>query len=374
MGPSKTGFWLSLGRMAALIVAVVQGNLLLQGLPVPGGMAEIDLYALKRAEIEAGIRMDALFPPPLPAIAEAASVAENAPAVILLDPETLPFVWVDPPLAPAPRAPGTPVVTGEIDLPEIKIELPQMWTRRREFDILFTWGDALLSVPEAVLDGAVKGAKAMTPETESTEWRTGDSEGITLRLLDFQPAPRIGGVFSEFLGCWVEREQRFFTRFGESPVDTYGIENGTEEVDAERLFMEQRKVVWDALRKTAFSKYKVKAEERFREEALSFREWRGLDFVLLPPLMAAYVCSRGVDRNVSMGSTEACFTIEPVWRMSRGGEECAAALGMEWKIKDFPVGLIVTAGRYGSGWELDFVGIGTSIGMAQRALDVSRGF
>jgi hypothetical protein len=41
---------------------------------------------------------------------------------------------------------------------------------------------------------------------------------------------------------------------------------------------------------------------------------------------------------------------------------------LEWGLKGWPIGLIVSAGLYDGNLEVDFVGIGTSVGMARKAL------
>ena len=45
---------------------------------------------------------------------------------------------------------------------------------------------------------------------------------------------------------------------------------------------------------------------------------------------------------------------------------------LEGAHKDFPVGLIVSAGMYDGSAEIDFIGIGTSAGMARKALAIQR--
>jgi hypothetical protein len=251
--------------------------------------------------------------------------------------------------------------------PELALE----WTRRAEPNLLLDAGDALLRGPELLLDGLFSIGSALFPRSGHYVLGVDDDEGITSRLLDFHVEERQGRLFSDFVGRLMEREQKYFARFDDSYLATPDLSDGTADVDEGELLDEQRKLLWDVLRKTYFSKYRFKADERIKDEAFYFNEWRGLDFVVLPPLMAGYLWYRGLEKRFSMGDTWLQVSFEPARRWA-DDEELAAGLALDWRPKGFPIGLIVSAGLYEGDPAIDFVGIGTSLGMAKKTVYLQR--
>jgi hypothetical protein len=128
-------------------------------------------------------------------------------------------------------------------------------------------------------------------------------------------------------------------------------------------------VFWDALRRTYVSRYKLQADEKIRDEAWYLDRWSGADFVILPPLLGAYVFYRGFDKRFSVAGTKLLLSIEPVseWYRPRD-RDLPAAIALEWTMKDFPLGVIVSAGMHDRRYGMDFVGIGTSLGAVRQAL------
>jgi len=262
------------------------------------------------------------------------------------------------------RAPLEPLITAEFVAAFYRFGgAPELWGI----------GDAILSGPEAMLDSVLQCATGLFPRSGDYCIPYDSTGSITDRILDYDLGPRQGRIFSQFLGFLVEREQKYFSKFGDSELDTPDVEDGNADVKMNDLLREQGKVVWDALRKTYFSKYKFHGEDRVRDEAFYFNQWRGVDFVVLPPLIAGYVYYRGLDKRFSLGETWLRLTIEPVSRWVSGKENLYAGVSLEWGIKGFPVGLIVSAGRYEGRAGVDFVGIGTSVGMVRKALEIQRG-
>lgn len=415
MGPRRRRFWLPLARLGAFFAAVVVvGNLILHAAFTPAetetepGRA-LDYLGRQKRRIEKRIRsFERLFFGPheesisapaggaraCPAEAHEAEGAEAGaiwmadPVVELVQeseplavaglppilaapeaaPETLPFAW--PLVLPPPvRPPIEPSILDPLLTPEFVAEFYRFGAPAPLGGV----GDALLRGPEALLDGLLGLAGRIFPRSGSYSLPYDEDDGITSRLLDFELGPREGRIFTEFMGHLAEREQRFFLRFAGSGLDTVGVENGTEDVDSSDLMREQGKVLWDALRKTYFSKYKFRGEDRIRDDAFYFNQWRGVDFAVLPPLIAGYVYYRGIEKRFSMGETWLRFSIEPLSRWVSGREDLVAGVSMEWGIKGFPIGLIVSAGMYDGRAELDFVGIGTSVGMVRKVLDLQRG-
>lgn len=228
-------------------------------------------------------------------------------------------------------------------------------------------GDTLLRGPEALLDGTLRCLSGLFPVSDAPP-------GVAERIFDYHRGAREGRLFTDFATHWINRERGFFSRFAtDSGIDTAGFEDGTEDVDARGLMREQGKILWDAVRDTYLSKYKFRGEERIREDSFRVGEWSGADFAVLPPLMAGYVWWRGLEKRVSIGDTWLGVSIEPVSSWTSGSDDVVAGVSLEWGIKGLPVGVIVSAGRYDGKGELDFVGIGTSVGMVRHALGVRLG-
>ncbi len=412
MGPGRNRYWLPLVRLSAFFAAVVvAGNLFLHAVhappeAAPGSRPEDERHSRKRRKFERYLRTIERFLdgggagrssgrtlPPLPApptasllepVAEPLATGEPegveqeqaaaAPGpgdvriLSVADPEPPAFAWPLPPPEPPTREIDLPRVAREIHLqvltPALLAELEEAWAADPAADV----GDVVLKLPELVFDSLFTLGALLFPRAGSHVWGPGDSESITGRIFDIGLEPRQGRIFSNFTANFVEREMRFFARFGDSHLYTFGFEDGTAEIDSGDLADEQRKVFWDALKKTYLSKYQFKAEDRIRDDAFFFNEWRGVDFAALPPLIAGYLYYRGVDKRFSVAGTSVRLSVEAGEKWLDGDDDLLGGAGLEWSLKRFPVGIIVTAGLYDGRAELDFVGIGTSIGMVRKAL------
>lgn len=384
MGPGKRRFWFPVVRLGAFFGAVVVvGNLILQATfaaetPESETGRSIDYIGRRKRQIEKRLRsFERLFIGPgrdAPSDGGGAFhlvepvVEDAALPASLATPEPAPLVW---PSVPEPPS-RLPVELSSIE-PLLTPEFVAEFYRFGASDPVGEMGNALLRGPEALLDGILRLASDLFPRSGNYALPYDNAGGVTERLLDFEIGARGGPIFTEFMGHLAEREQRFFLRFAGSGLDTPGVEEGTEDVDAKDVMREQGKILWDALRKTYFSKYKFRGEDRIRDDAFYFNEWRGADFAVIPPLIAGYLYYRGIEKRVSMGDTWLRFSVEPLSRWATGKDDMAAGVSLEWGIKGFPVALIVSAGRYDGKAELDFIGIGTSVGMARKALALQRG-
>lgn len=235
------------------------------------------------------------------------------------------------------------------------------------------FGDALFRGPETLLDSALRALTGLYPRSDASSDTGRFSSGITERIFELETGPRQGRIVSEFASAWLERERRFFSRYADAGVDTAGWDEGTEDLDARVLLSGQGKVLWDAVRDTYLSKYRFRGEERIREDAFYFSEWRTIDLVVLPPIVAGYVWWRGLEKRASLGETWLRISVEPLSTWIPGHEDTVACVSVEWGIEGFPVGLIVSAGTLDGAADLDFVGIGTSIGIVRHALGVRLG-
>jgi hypothetical protein len=388
MGPGRRRYWLPFVRLGAFFAGVVVGVNLLLHLLAPSsapanreGARKGDFFDRKKRKLERHLRSFELFFDGFRGRESGSAgrteeiawsyaqdvepLAVEVPVAVALaapEPAAPRFLWPDvpPPLPRLEYALLEPMVT-----PEIVAD----WYRLAAPDPVADVGDALLRGPEFLLDGLFGLAAGIAPRPPES----GDEGGILPRLLDFRTDPRRGRLFSEFTEQWLDRERRYFSRFEDSRVSSVGFEAGTEDADLDELMDDQRKILWDALRKTYFSKYRFRAEERLREDAFYFNEWRGMDFAVLPPLMAGYLWFRGLEKRFSVSGTSLRVAIEPLSRWADGRDDLVGGAGVEWApTKNFPVCLIVTTGLYDGRAELDFIGIGTSLGMARKTVALQR--
>src|SRR5213078_1243436 len=99
------------------------------------------------------------------------------------------------------------------------------------------------------------------------QWDDDSQRSITAQILDVQIGPRQERIWSEFMRQFTDREVKYLSNFGDSRADTWGFEDRTEDANHYELMLDQRKILWDALRRTYVSRYKVQADERIREDA-----------------------------------------------------------------------------------------------------------
>ncbi len=275
------------------------------------------------------------------------------------------------PWGPAPRVlreTDRPCRCAEPHEPAVSPKLAEVWMRATAPDPVADAADPLLRGPEAILDGILSLADGLFPRSGTYGWEEEDRKPVALRFFDWMIVPRQGRIFTDLLGSLADRERRFFLGFEDSYLNTPQYELRLEDIDYADLRYEQGKVVLDAIRKAYLMKYRFRPEERIRDDAFGFRGWGGVDFAVLPPVMAGYLCLRGLERKFALGGTELGVHLEPLTRWARRGEDLRAGAGLEWGIRGFPVALIASAGMYGGDVELDFVGVGTSLGIARKAL------
>lgn len=236
-------------------------------------------------------------------------------------------------------------------------------------DPIADFRDALMSGPELLVDTALALLGGLSGRSFLRIWADGEGRSVTDRLGDIRMAPRQQSLFAEFIRQWIRGEQRYFGEFDESRASKTGFWGRTWGADLDELAIDQRRVFWDALRRTYLSRYLLQSEEEVREGLWSPGRWRDKDFVVLPPLIGAYVYFFGVQKKISMGDMAVRISIEPVTAFLHPKER-SMATGLEWTLKGLPVGIIVSAGFHDGRYGLEFVGIGTSLGIVRRAVDL----
>ena len=421
MAPRRKRFWLPLTRLGAFFVAVVVvGNVVLHAFrPAAAEFTStpdesVDFFVKKKKRLEqkfyrtmerflgapavspikdklsgapaaepasdVALEAEPVKPAsePLPdtAIASLTPPAPPARATHLgyVEPEAAPFTWPTP-LPPVPSA-GLDLPTS-ITLAEeaaFRAELVTDLYRRCARDPVADVGDAILRVPELVIDGVFLCTSGMGGRPAVRGWDDDGQRSITAQILDVQMGARQERIWAEFMHQFADREMRYLSHFDDSRADTWGFQDRTEEADHRELMLDQRKVLFDALRRTYVSRYKIQADERIREDAWYLDRWSGADFVVLPPLMAGYIFYRGLDKRFTIAGTKLLLSIEPVSEWYRPSKhDRAAAIALEWTMKDWPLGVIVSAGLHDGRYGMDFVGIGTSLGAVRRALVMQQG-
>lgn len=377
MGPARKRYWLPLVRLGAFFAAVVvSGNLLLHGIhasecavPEVGGGS--DTYGRKTKRLEKNMRAirqmiqepfsaPASPPPVAPVVEPGALLAPvEPPALAYFEPDVLPlFMW-----------PDLPIASGPFDETFQTRKMLAEWAHATAHDPVADAFDILMIGPELLVDGAISLAYMCVPRSGKASWRVDDRESMTSRILDVQVSARAGWLSTSFMKNLIEREQHYFARFADTDLNTSGFQEGTEDVDMDDLRDAQQKILWDAAKRTYLSKYEFKAEQRIQDDSFNLNEWQGVDYVLVPPLMGAYFWWRGLDKKISIGDTMLRIYFEPIRDWADRDSDMVAGASLEWRLKSFPIGLIVTAGHYDSGMEIDFIGIGTSTEIVRRVLN-----
>ncbi|HEX7896205.1 MAG TPA: hypothetical protein VF950_00395 [Planctomycetota bacterium] len=187
--------------------------------------------------------------------------------------------------------------------------------------------------------------------------RPGDG-GIVDRLMSVGVENGRASTFNDFFTRLIAKEQSYFAKLEETTV--------IDSEDPDELIEDQRKLIWDVLRRTYQARYRLRASETLQEDAFDIQGWRGIDLLIVPPLLAGYAMYHGIDRKMSFLGTRMQLSIE---RFSKWkDDDVPAGVGIEWGPEGWPVMLIVTAGLEDGKFGGDFIGIGTSIGMVRRAL------
>jgi hypothetical protein len=404
MGPGKNRFWLPLGRLSAAFGAVVVAlNIFLQAFapshrPSEGPQPDYDFLAHKKRQLQRnwraiqrlfegpapetpplrapGVHPDWLAPPCVMVLAAldgppGEDVAfPDAPALSTGLPMTL--AETEPPKeewgwTPRPRYEG--VLDQPFLTPEIVAQIRRRCARTPVADL----GNALLRGPEVILDAVASLAGDLVRRRGDFDWREGESGSISSRILDFQAAARQDRIIDDFVTSLADRERRFLANFDESDAATPGFQERSSGLSPNRLWSEERKVLLDALKNTYLMKYRSNNQDRIRDDAFYLSDWRGVDFAVLPPLVGGYLFFRGLEKRVSAGDMWFRVGFEPISSWVLGKRDLYAGVSVEWGIKGIPFGVVATAGRYDGATKVDFIGIGTSLGVVRQAIARARG-
>ncbi len=345
MGPGRSRFWCPSFRLGAFVVAsAVALNLFLQlfrpdtAAAASGGVEDGTVERRKRRQEKRRRTIETFLRGPW----QGALLQEPVAVVMAADlPGELRIA-----------SPSVEVLPQRLQM----VEFPSTWPILA--DELRAWNppspnlEAILALPDRLVEAAAAGLGQV---------RSGDG-GILDRLMDVGAEKQGGSLIGEYLHRLAEREQRYFASWEESTV--------ADTQDVDDFLDDQRKLLWDTLRRTYSARYRIRADETLKEAAFDVDRWRGIDLLVVPPLIVGYAMYRGVDRRFSIAGTRLRVAIEPYseWR----DDAVPAGLGLEWAPEGWPVSLIATAGLEGGDFQMDFIGIGTSIGMVRRALTLAQ--
>ncbi len=248
------------------------------------------------------------------------------------------------------------------------VEQWSLWTLECDRSPALSVLDDLFALPAEACHGIVSLARSCFSTSGCYSLRQENEGPLIGRLGILAGGSRMTSPFTEFARQWVARQHKVMGE--DSYLRTMSYELGFEAVDEDALWSEEQKLIWDVARKVYLSRYFGRSDERVRE-MWRFSEWRSVDYIVAPPLLAAYTWYRGWERRITVWDTRLQVKLEPlstiVHNAGRGGVDVPFALAVEWEIPGFPIRAIVAAGLRDGGASVDFIGIGTSIAAARKA-------
>lgn len=229
-------------------------------------------------------------------------------------------------------------------------------TNSKPWGLVEDIGDLVLMPADLVLDGLLHGLSLLGEIEQDT---------ITAKVMDIRVNSDVH-LFSEFITHFNDREQKFLGGFSGSYLSSPAIEDGTATIDMDDFMSEQKKVMWDVLKKTYFSKYRFRGEERLHDDAFYLNNWRGIDFIALPPFLAGYLYYRGLDKSFTISDIKIRTLFEPGQRILSGDVIGGAMIDI--RPRGWPIGVIGSMGLYNGKPEFEFIGIGTTIDAVKKAI------
>lgn len=262
----------------------------------------------------------------------------------------------------------------EHDFYATALRLPEdldRWPGNRSHGILNDALDDLFGVPRVLGDELFGALRSWFQPSGTHSLAEEDERPMVSRLFHLRQPQWEESPFREFVTRWVERQQRHLSGHSEYLL-TIGVQEGLSDVDESEFEYEQRKILWDVFRRTYFSRYMPKLEDKLKDEAWRFEEWRTVDMVVGPPILATYTWYRGFERRWTVLGTKLRLRVEPLYRIRQvyGDDEddLVAAVALEWEIPGLALKVIASGGLHDGDPGMDFVGIGTSIGVAKSAV------
>jgi hypothetical protein len=189
----------------------------------------------------------------------------------------------------------------------------------------------------------------------------------------FDRSRRDDDFAATFFRLLVRKEQSFFARIGSSEVASFQVQDGLEEIDRHRFDAAQERLVFDVVKRAYRERFHV-PEMDFDTAWTVARTGTWADAILIPTFLSAYAYRFGVDRKLKLtDDVRLEFHLERGTRIYRSlaGDAHHPIGALTLNLFRLPVSVICeiegNEGRLGAG----FVGIGTDLGTAMRALFVA---
>lgn len=313
---------------------------------------------------------------PLPAAAQAVEATYRAP----LNPPTPPLgVELYTPGDTMPAFPASTIPSFRPSLTIVETEEDRAH-RLEETSKCFLLGeiagrsglDVIAGLPHVLVDWVATGFRPGVARDDTCSLRSAEERSLLPRLLSIPADDPAAHPFDDLVNQLLAREQRYFSRFQDSDLATFGLEAGTEDIDFEELMEDQQKLWFDVVRKLYLGRFGRSVDDRFRDEAIDVGRWQPVDFVVAPALVAGYLYVRGWEKKIEIGGVKCAFQMESlrriIERFEGGRNDLVSAASLELGVGTFPIKVILSVGIQDGDALLDFVGIGTSIGKAKQVV------
>lgn len=203
-----------------------------------------------------------------------------------------------------------------------------------------------------------------------------DDPSLTDSFLSIVERPaRQDGSMGIFLTHLFRLEAKFLQRFQGSYLNPVSVELGYDDYDENDILNEQFKVVFDATVRTLIERSGFESmTRRVNQEGFDVWKYRGKDYYILPPVIAALLYYRGLDYRMKVGKTKMRLQVAPAFEVMDSlsdRDHLIGAVGLEVQSPIKGVKILTFAGLREGRMELDFIGIGTDLEIARKALVIA---
>lgn len=186
----------------------------------------------------------------------------------------------------------------------------------------------------------------------------------------FDRSRRTEDFAATFFRQLVRKEQSFFARLGSTDLATFGVQDGTEEMDRDRFNASQGRLFFDVLKKSYRERFNIPSLD-FDTALTVLRTGTWGDAVLVPAVLSAYTYRFGVDRKVKVSDDVRLeFHLDRGTRVYRTLAEDSHhhIASVSVNLFKLPVSLIYEIEGNGGRLQTGFAGIGTDLGSVMLAI------
>jgi hypothetical protein len=232
--------------------------------------------------------------------------------------------------------------------------------------------DLLFGAPDTLVGGAMHALSGLSHDAGVFDMREESRRSMSARLTGAIDIGTIDRPFATFMNLLYDRESKYFSRWQESMLSTVSFEEGDEDLDGDLFLREQSKVFVHALGRRYLGRYGDYLGDSLRREAFDVSRWESSDFVVGPAVIAGYLYLRGWDGRIKLGEVDCRIHVLPLERIEghlhKANDILVSAASLEFAFPNFPLRAIVSCGVVDGQPTLDFIGLGTSIGMVRKAI------